>query len=144
MTSRTLVSPSLARAYQLIQDSALIKNRDNSPAALREFEQILNQAGDAAPEVHRVVHDLYLGNRYGFHHFVRDTANEALVLLTDARSIVGWFRLKELVYLREVTRDGRVEFRANVFRDKSSTRKPEAGRPARRKEVPALEAFPEA
>ena len=120
----------LIDAYAALCNSALVRSGDTSNSALVEFARHLNAAQpvrsttvtapvDTASQLmqaayddvaHQTVHALYHANRRGYIGCIRNTANEATVLWTDARSVVMWFGLTHRVYIKH--KDGRFWVRA--------------------------------
>lgn len=90
----------LFNAYQAIKNCALVKNKDYSPAALSEFESLLNDAQPTEDHKERflTVKDIYNMNKFGFQKYIRG-AGDFLILWTESKSIVNWFHLRGLVYL---------------------------------------------
>jgi len=88
--------------YQLIRRTPLVRDRNYTESALREFESILNscQPDEETLTVHSVVKFFFMANNKGFGNMIRHNNAEAFVLWTNAKTIVRWFGLVGVVYLQ--------------------------------------------
>lgn len=107
----------LYQGYQNINKSALVQNKDYSPEALSEFENILNGCQPLAENNERfeTVKDIYNSTRFRYQQLIRGTPIECTILWTESKSIVSWFNLRGIIYLNYD--HGKSKYRVQLHRN---------------------------
>jgi len=86
--------------YQKLKACALVSTKKVTPETMKEFEDLLNgcQPKEKIQE-YSLIKDLYNTNRHGYTAFVRGNSMECSLMWTESKTIVNWFRLRNIVYL---------------------------------------------
>jgi hypothetical protein len=95
------IPQNLYDGYRRIKRTPLVRDRNYTETALKEFEYILNscQPEEANQLEYSVVKFFFMANKKGFCYMIRNNNSEAFVLWTNPNTIVRWFGLAGLVYL---------------------------------------------
>lgn len=116
----------LFNGYKLIKDCKLVKNKDYTQEALCEFEILLNDAQPMPEDMERfsTVKDYYNVLKNSYQKFIRDTPLECTILWTESKSIVNWFDLRGIVYLRYDLQTSKYSIQLHRNMDKPVLQKP--------------------
>jgi hypothetical protein len=91
--------------YNKIRQCRLVKNKDYTDSSLSEFEQLLNSAQpqtDSQFHNEQLIKSLYRsrGKDEAFLNLIQNSSNECLVLWTESRIIVRFFRWYKIIYIQ--------------------------------------------
>jgi hypothetical protein len=98
---------SLYNGFNLLKKSRLVLKKETDTESLEYFQKILNAAqpvSDSEITLHRFVKYLYNDNKYKFTAFIKKTNHECLILWTESKSIVQYFGLRGVAYVKWVDR----------------------------------------
>jgi hypothetical protein len=93
--------------YIKIRQCRLVKNKDYTDGSLAEFEQLLNSAQpqtDSQYHNEQLIKSLYRSRSRGkdesFLNLIQNSSNECLILWTESRLIVRFFRWYKIIYIQ--------------------------------------------
>ena len=98
---------SLYTGYRLLKKSRAVVSKQNDKEAITYFQNILNAAQPKEEdfELYKIVKSMFNENKYKFLKFITDTKFECWVLWTDSRSIINYFKLRGVLYIKWLGKD---------------------------------------
>ena len=98
---------SLYTGYRLLKKSRAVAHKQNDKEAITYFQNILNAAQPKEEdfELYKIVKSMFNENKYKFLKFITDTKFECWVLWTDSRSIINYFKLRGVLYIKWLGKD---------------------------------------